>query len=107
MEINDSDLKRIFEMCRHEIADDGFSRRLRDALPPRPSYMPQIVMCICAMAGIMLVFTILGFESIADNILGIVESLSRQEWPSAAAVSMWLGIVCCTGIVGYAVAAAE
>jgi hypothetical protein len=107
MEMNDEDLKRIFASYRREVADDGFSRRLRDGLPPRPSFMPQVVMCACALAGIVLVFTILGIEPIMHNVSAFVLSVSRMEWPSAVSAATWLGIVCCAGIAGHAVATTE
>ena len=102
--INEHELKKFFVENRSEIPDNGFSKRVRQHLPPRQSIFPQIVMSVCIITGLSLTIAIVGFSSIQAQLLSLVDAVSRLQMPSVASIMTYLGILATLSFVGFAVA---
>jgi hypothetical protein len=104
---NDKDLERLFKECRNEIPDNGFTENLKDRLPQRPSFLPQIVMCICILVGMAFVFMIHSFETIVDNTYKFVLAVSQLQCPPIDLTLTCLGVLFCVCTIAYAMVTTE
>jgi hypothetical protein len=103
----EKDLKRLFKEHRDEIPDNGFTENLKGRLPQRPSFLPQIVMCICISVGMALVFMIHSFETIVDNTYKFVLAISQLQCPPIDLTLTCLGTLFCVCTIAYAMMTTE
>jgi hypothetical protein len=101
MTIDDKDLKRLFEECRTEVADDGFSQDVKKQLLTHPSFLHSILMSICISIGIAFFIMIQGIETFIGNLSEFVSAISQSQQPSAASIVTYLGLLFCACIIGY------
>jgi len=105
--MNEQDLRKIFETHKAEIPDKGFSERIIRQLPERKSILPQIVMIVFIMLGILLMLAIQGITPFFYQINSLITSISRMQAPSPSAVIAYIGFLSVVGIIGYAVVKAD
>jgi len=105
--MNDQDLKKIFVAHKVDISDDGFSERIIRQLPERRSILPQMVMVVFIMIGLVIIFVVQGVAPILEQINSLVSSICQLQAPSPIAVLTYLGILGSTGIIGYSIAQAD
>jgi hypothetical protein len=100
----DKELKRIFEAHRNEIPDDGFARRLNSRLPRRPSFLPQIVIVLCAIIGTTLTIAIQGVTTIIENISGFFSAIIRLQMPSTMSMITYFSMLALIFLISFSVA---
>ena len=105
--MNEQDFKKIFEIQRVDVPDEGFSERVIRQLPERKSMLPQIVMVVFTMAGLALTFAIQGVAPLIEQINSLTYSISHLQAPSPISVVTYIGVLGMVGIIGYAVAQAD
>ena len=101
--MNEQDLKKIFTSHKTNICDDGFTERVTERLPERKSILPQIIMVVFIMIGLVLTFAILGLTSMLEQINSLITSISLLQAPSPIAVLTYLSMMGLIGIIGYSV----
>jgi len=107
MNMTDEDIKRIFVAHRAEFVDAGFTEGVKNRMPQRPNYIPQIVMFACSIIGLVIVVWIQGFEPLMHNMSDLFVSLSRMQMPSFASMATFLGMLASVCIVGFSVESVE
>jgi len=105
--MNDIDFKKIFTAQRVDVPDEGFSERVMRQLPERRSVLPQMVMVVFIMIGLVITFFIQGVTPLLEQINSLITSLNNSQAPSPIAVLTYLSIIGLTGIIGYSVAQAD
>ena len=105
--MNDKDFKEIFADHKADIPDNGFSKRVSNQLPERKNILPQIVMAVFIMIGLVLVFVLQGFTPVLDQINNLAISISLAQIPSPASITAYLGVLTLLGIIGYSITQAE
>jgi len=105
--MNERDLKKIFETHKIDVPDEGFSERIVRQLPERRSILPQIVMIVFIMIGLVSMFALQGFTPLLDQINSLITSISRMQAPSPIAIIFYIGFLSMVGIIGYAVVKAD
>jgi hypothetical protein len=102
MTTDNDTLKKIFETYRNDIPDNGFTEKVKDRLPSRPSFLPQILTGICMATGLLLVVLVHGMEPIIDNLFKLALSIGGLQVPSMVSVMTYLSILFYTGMISYA-----
>ena len=105
--MSDTDFKKIFVAHRVDVPDEGFSERVMGRLPERRSVLPQAIMVVFIMIGLVLTFLIQGVTPMLEQINSLITSISLLQAPSPIAVITYLGVLALTGIIGYSVALTE
>ena len=105
--MNDLDFKKIFITHKANIPDDSFSERVIRQLPERQSILPQVVMVVFVMIGLLLTFVIQGITPLLEQINSLITSISQLQAPSPIAVITYLGTIAMIGIIGYSVSWTE
>jgi divalent metal cation (Fe/Co/Zn/Cd) transporter len=106
--MNDNDFKKLFTTHKADIPDDGFSERVIRRLPERRSVLPQMVMIIFIMIGLILTFAMPGFAtSVIEQISSLATSISHSQVPSASSIAVYLGMLALLGTIGFSVAQVE
>jgi len=105
--MNDQDFSKIFTAHKVEFPDEGFSERIIKRLPERKSMLPQMIMAVFVMIGLVLTFAIQGFTPLLEQINSLVIAISKLQIPSASSVIVYIGVLSMTGIIGYSVAQAD
>ena len=105
--MNEQDLKKIFEIQRVDVPDEGFSERVIRQLPERKSMLPQMVMVFFITVGLALTFTIQGVTSHLEQINSLISSISNLQAPSPMSVVTYIGALGLMGIIGFAVTQAD
>jgi len=99
--MNEQDLKKIFAAHKVDISDEGFSERLIGLLPERKSMLPQIIIVVFLVIGLVLVFAVLGFVPVLEQIHDMVVSISRNQMPSLISIITYISVLAITGTIGY------
>jgi hypothetical protein len=103
--MNEKDLKNLFTTHKADIPDDGFSERVIRRLPERQSILPQIIMPVFIMIGLILTFLVPGFTTLVlEQIHSLITSINHSEMPSAMAVTTYLIMLGLLSTIGYSVA---
>ena len=105
--MDDQDLKKIFSEHKVDAPDDGFSERIISQLPKRRNMLPQIVMVVFILMGIMLTLAIQGVQPLLEQIGDLITSISHLQMPSLISVVTYFSILSLLGIIGYSVAQAD
>ena len=105
--MSDQNFSKIFTAHKVEFPDEGFSERVIRRLPERKNMLPQIVMIVFVLIGLVLTFAIQGFTPILEQINSLVVSISQLQIPTASSVIVYLGVLSMIGIIGYSVAQAD
>jgi len=105
--MDDQDFKKIFTTHKSDISDDGFSKRLIEQLPERKSILPQAVMIVCIMIGLILTFAMQGFTPLFEQINSLITSISHLQMPSLSSIFTYLGVLIMTGFIGYSIMRTE
>jgi hypothetical protein len=103
-DMNDQQIKALFESQKKEIPDDDFSRRVMAFLPRRSSVWPQIIVALFSLAGIATVVAIIGIKQIVEFLEGI-SSLSGPDMLDTM-VYAYLFIVGAMTMIGLSIKAA-
>jgi hypothetical protein len=101
--MEDEKLKILLKKYCNEVSDDGFSKNVKKCLPPRPSFLPYILMSICILTGLTLFVAIQGLDSIVANMSELILSVSQLQMPSVSSLVTYFGILFCAGVVGYTI----
>jgi len=96
-----------FEALRRDFHDDGFTAQVVARLPPRGSIMPQIVVAVFSIFGLVATCALVGLDAILGQILAFAEALSRMQFPPVLSVVAFLAVPAIMGTVGWAVFRAE
>ncbi|MDR0873322.1 MAG: DUF5056 domain-containing protein [Prevotellaceae bacterium] len=102
--INEQDLKNVFAEHRADIADNGFSRRVAQHLPPRRSLLPQIIPAVFTIAGFVLTVALQDMTVIEVRLLGLVNAVAHLQMPSSVEIMTYLGVLATMGFIGFAAA---
>jgi divalent metal cation (Fe/Co/Zn/Cd) transporter len=103
--MNSQELKRFFNAHKADIPDDGFSERVVRRLPKRQSVLPQLIMPIFIIIGLILTFATPGFAPVViEQIDSLVNSISHSQMPSASSIAVYLGLLALLGTIGFSVA---
>ena len=102
--MDDRDFKKIFKAHRVDIFDEGFSERIIGMLPERKSILPQIIMVVSAVIGLVLVFSIYGFDTMQEQIYSLSISVGRIQMPSLLSCITYLSIPVMAGLISYSIA---
>jgi hypothetical protein len=105
--MTDQDFKKIFTAHRADFPDEGFTERVIRQLPKRNTVLPQVVMVVFVMIGLVLTFAIQGVTPLFGQINSLITSISQLQTPSPIAVITYLGILGWIGIIGYSMAQAD
>jgi len=105
--MNKESIKKIFETNRVDFPDDGFSDRVIRQLPYRKNMLPQIVMVVFTMTGLVLTFAIQGVTPLLEQINSLIISISNLQAPSPGSVIAYIGALGVVGFIGFAVAHAD
>ena len=105
--MEDKDFKKIFTANKADIPDQGFSERVVRQLPGRKSMLPQVVMVVCIMIGLVLAFVIQGVTPLLEQINSLIASISHLQAPSPSSIVIYFSVLTIIGIVGYSVALTE
>jgi len=105
--MEDQDFKKIFTANKADIPDNGFSERVAKRLPERKSILPQTVVIICIMIGLLLTFAIQGITPMFEQINSLITSISRLQMPSPGSITTYFGVLVMSGIIGYSMVRAE
>ena len=101
------DFKKIFVAHRLDVPDEGFSERVIKQLPERKSVLPQMVMAVFILIGLVITFAIQGVTPLIEQINSLIVSISHLQAPSPIAVITYLSVLGLTGIIGYSIAQAD
>jgi len=102
--MHEQELKKIFANHKTDIPDDGFSERVIRQLPNRKSLLPQMVMIVSIIIGLVLMLVTPGFAPfVSEQINSLVVSITHLQVPSASAVATYLSLLSLLGIIGYSV----
>ena len=104
--MNDQDFSEIFTVHKVEFPDEGFSERVIRRLPERKSMLPQMIMTVSVMTGLVLTFAIQGITML-KQINSLVISISKLQIPSASSIIVYIGALVMIGVIGYSVAQAD
>ena len=104
--MNDQDFSEIFTAHKVEFPDEGFSERVIRRLPERKSMLPQMIMTVSVMTGLVLTFAIQGITML-KQINSLVISISKLQIPSASSIIVYIGALVMIGVIGYSVAQAD
>jgi hypothetical protein len=107
MIVDDKDLRKIFGAFRDEIPDDGFSKRVKERLLSRRSFLPKIVLGVCIFWGIALVFMIQDIDMIIYNVSEFVSLINQKHLPSVNSIVTYLSVLFCATIIGYALSTTD
>ena len=105
--MNDQDFKKIFVAHKVDIPDNGFSERVIKQLPEQKNILPQMVMAVFIVIGLMLVFVLQGFTPLLDQINNLAVSISRVQIPSPASIVGYFCVLALLGIIGYSIMQAD
>ena len=105
--INEQDLKRIFEVKKQDIPDNGFSQQVRKRLPERKGILLQIIVPLSAMAGFALIVAIFGVMPIYNQMLELVMAVSHLKMPSTLLLFAYLSGLTMLGFIAFAVMGTE
>ena len=105
--MNDKDFSEIFTAHKVEFPDEGFSERVIRRLPERKNMLPQMIMTVFVMTGLVLTFAIQGITPMLEQINSLVVSISKLQIPSASSVIVYIGVLGMIGVIGYSVAQAD
>jgi hypothetical protein len=101
--MNDQEFKKLFSTHKVDIPDNGFSDRITGMLPDRKGRLPQIIMVAAVLLGLGLMFAILGFNTLPEQIHHLVVSVTRVQMPSLSSIITYLSIPATTWIIGYSI----
>ena len=87
--------------------DGGFSERVTTQLPERKNMLPQIVMVVFVLMGLILTLAIQDVQPLLEQIDHLVTSISHLQIPSLGSVVTYLATLALLGIIGYSVAQAD
>ena len=99
--MKEQDLRKIFEKNKTEIPDDGFSERVFGQLPERGSLLPQIVMAVSIITGIVFIIITQDFTFLIEQFFGLIISIIHLKTPSTTSVVTYLGFLAMVGIIGF------
>jgi len=105
--VSDSVSENVFGALRHDFHDDGFTAEVMARLPQRGSIMPQIIVAVFAMLGVVATLALVGIDAILGRVLDFVAALSRLQLPSALSVVAFFFKKKTMGCIGWAVFQAE
>ena len=105
--MEDKDFKKIFLANKIDIPDKSFSERVVKGLPERKSILPQIVVMIFTMVGLVLTFAIQGITPIFEQIKDLLNSISRMQAPSPISVIIFLVTMTVVGSICYSIMQAD
>ena len=105
--MNEQDLKKIFITHKVDICDDVFTQRVVSRLPERKSILPQIVMSVFVMIGLVITFAIQGVTPLLEQINSLITSVIQLQAPSLSSVITYFGALALMSIIGYSVAQAD
>lgn len=101
--MTESELNNIFKENKKEFSDDFFTLKLRHRLPDRRFIDPQIIIAIFAAVGFILVYWIIGTDTINDVLNSFVQSFENLQMFSVSCIILYLGLLTTTFFTGYAV----
>jgi hypothetical protein len=101
--MNEQQIKKIFAAHKTEVPDDGFTERLKPFLPERRSFLPQVVMGVCALLAMALTFFVLSRPPVLEQLGLLADSIARMEVPAPASVMVYIGALMFIGTMGYSV----
>ena len=101
--MNEQKISAIFKAHKMDVPDKEFSERVVRKLSERKNLMPQIVIIIFSMIGIVLTFAILGVYSLFEQLDSLFTSIRLMQAPSLVSILSYLGILISIGFIGFAV----
>jgi hypothetical protein len=105
LKMKNEEIKKVFQTNKFEFFDDGFSERVIHRLPKRQSILPQLILPIFIIIGLILTFATPGFAPIViEQINSLIYSISHSEIPSASSISVYLLLLALLGTIGFSVA---
>jgi len=103
--MKEKDLKNLFTTHKAEVPDDGFSERVIRRLPERQSILPQIIMPVFILIGLILTFMVPGFSALVfEQIHSLITSIQHSQIPSAGSIAVYLCLLALLSTIGYSVA---
>ncbi|MCL1973289.1 MAG: DUF5056 domain-containing protein [Bacteroidetes bacterium] len=100
--MHEHDLKKLFDPLKTAIPDQGFSEEVVQRLPKRKNLLPQIVLIVFILLGLILTIGIQGVTNIHEQIVGLSKSIGQMQAPSSIAIITYLGLFLWTVTTGYA-----
>ena len=92
---------------KFEFPNEGFSERVIRCLPERKSMLPQMIMAVFVIIGLILIFAIQGFTPILEQTSSLVIAISQLQIPTASSIMVYFGTLSMIGIIAYSVTHAD
>ena len=102
--MNDQDFKKIFSEHKVEVFDAGFSECVIRQLPKRRNMLPQMVMVVFVLNGLIFTLAVQDVQPLLEQIGHLVTTICYLHIPSLGYVVTYFGIMALLGIIGYSVA---
>jgi len=103
--MNDKDLNKLFKSHKTDIPDEGFSERVVRHLPKRRSILPEIIMPVFIMIGLILTFLVPGFTALVlEQINSLITSINHSQMPSIGSIAVYFTLLALLSTIGYSVA---
>ena len=96
-------IRTIFKAHKADVPDKGFSERVVRKLSERKSLMPQTVIIVFTMTGVVITLAILGINPLFEQMESLITSIRLLQAPSLASIFSYLGILVSIGFIGFAV----
>ena len=98
---DDKQLYDLFKANKAEFANNGFSKRVMRRLPKRNSLLPQIIITLCLISGMVLTFWLQGDSSLYKGIQEMIVSLSYAQVPSFTAINDYIIVLLLIGSISF------
>ncbi len=102
--MTEKDLYNIFKGNRKDFSDEAFTRNLKHRLPDRNRYsvIPQIIIAIFASVGFVLVYFIIGIDTIHSALNNFVHLVGNVKPFSLYHIFPYIFLLATMFLTGYA-----
>ena len=95
----EKEIYRVFQSHKPEIPDDGFIEQVMRKIPRRNVALPYIILLCCFILGLTLTFAIQGSFPFFEQMMELVDTISRMQYPSLLSVATYLSGLAALGTV--------